>query len=143
MKKLQTRREFIRNTGYVAMGIAFMGCDSEDTDPPSDDGTPDDGTPDDGTPDDGTSDDGTSDDGTTANAAPVWRTIPAQTWTLGVPVYLDLNDYVTDADGDALTLSLDLALPDGVTLNDGVISGTPTTETASATYLVTADDGNG
>ncbi|PVV19379.1 MAG: hypothetical protein B6D78_13585 [gamma proteobacterium symbiont of Ctena orbiculata] len=122
MTKLQTRRQFIRNTGYVAMGIAFMGCGSEDSDPPADDETP--------------------DDGSTNNQAPVWSTIPAQTWTVGVPVYLDLNDYVTDADGDALTISLDSALPNGVTINDGVISGTPSTATASTSYAATADDGN-
>ena len=29
MSKLQTRREFIRNTGYVAMGIVFSGCEPE------------------------------------------------------------------------------------------------------------------
>ncbi|MES9943930.1 MAG: hypothetical protein ABW080_03110 [Candidatus Thiodiazotropha sp.] len=104
-----------------------MGCGSEDTSPPSDDGS---------------SDNGTTDDGTTNNEAPVWSTIPAQAWTVGVPVYLDLNDYVTDADGDALTISLDSALPDGVSINDGVISGTPTAETASASYMATADDGN-
>lgn len=122
MTKLQTRRQFIRNTGYLTMGIAFMGCGSEDSDSPADDETP--------------------DDGSTTNQAPVWRTIPAQTWTVGVPVYLDLNDYVTDADDDALTISLDSALPDGVTLNDGVISGTPTGETDAASYVATADDGN-
>ena len=122
MTKLQTRRQFIRNTGYVAMGIALMGCGSKDSDPPADDETP--------------------DDGSTTNQAPVWSSIPAQTWTVGVAVYLDLNDYVTDADGDALTIALDSALPDGVTLNDGVISGTPTAETASASYMATADDGN-
>ncbi|MES9972377.1 MAG: hypothetical protein ABW092_20280 [Candidatus Thiodiazotropha sp.] len=138
MTKLQTRRQFIRTTGYIAMGITFMGCGSEDTDPPADDGTPDEGTSDEGTPDNGTGDGPTSD-----NQAPVWSAIPAQTWTVGVAVYIDLNDYVTDADGDALTFSLDRALPDGVTLNGSIISGTPTAETASADYTATADDGNG
>jgi hypothetical protein len=57
MSKLQTRREFIRNTGYVAMGIVFMGCDSENPVTPTD------------------------------NQAPVWSAIPAQNWTVGVPVY--------------------------------------------------------
>ncbi|MES9991792.1 MAG: hypothetical protein ABW098_07555 [Candidatus Thiodiazotropha sp.] len=76
------------------------------------------------------------------NEAPVWSTIPAQTWTVGVAVHIDLNDYVTDADGDTLTFSLDQALPDGVTLDGSVISGTPTAETATASYVATADDGN-
>ncbi|MES9991791.1 MAG: hypothetical protein ABW098_07550 [Candidatus Thiodiazotropha sp.] len=102
MSKLQTRRQFIRNTGYVAMGIAFMGCEF---------------------------------------GAPVWSAIPPQTWTVGVPVYLDLNDYVSDPNGDPLTFTLDTPLPDGVTLNGSVISGTPTAATASASYAVTADDG--
>ena len=76
------------------------------------------------------------------NEAPVWSTIPAQTWTVGVAVHIDLNDYVTDPDGDTLTISLDQVLPDGVTLNDGVISGTPSGETDTASYMATADDGN-
>ncbi|MES9943931.1 MAG: hypothetical protein ABW080_03115 [Candidatus Thiodiazotropha sp.] len=69
--------------------------------------------------------------------------IPPQTWTVGDPVHLDLNDYVTDPEGDALTFSLDRPLPDGVTLNGSVISGTPTTATASTSYAATADDGTG
>jgi hypothetical protein len=112
MSKLQTRRQFIRNAGYYAAGIALLGCETGGIDTPTD------------------------------NEAPVWSTIPSQTWTVGVPVYIDLNDYVTDPDDDALTFSLDIALPDGVTLNGSVISGTPTTVTASATYVATADDGN-
>ncbi|MCC7386209.1 MAG: putative Ig domain-containing protein [Deltaproteobacteria bacterium] len=72
--------------------------------------------------------------------APVWRTIPDQTWTVGVPVLLDLRAYVSDADGDTLTLSLSRALPPGLTLRDGVISGTPTQELPPAAFVVSADD---
>jgi hypothetical protein len=134
-RKLQTRRQFIRNAGYMAAGVALFGCGGDNSDSDVDDG--------DGTPTDNDQNDPPTDDGASENEAPVWSTIPAQTWTLGVAVYLDLNDYVTDADGDALMISLDQVLPDGVTLNDGVISGTPTAETALATYVATADDGIG
>jgi hypothetical protein len=118
MNKLQTRRQFIRNLGYGAAGVALLGCGNDDSD-------------------------ATTDGGATPSEAPVWRSIPAQTWIVGVPVYIDLNDYVTDPDDDALTFSLDEALPDGVTLDGSVISGTPTAVTATASYMVSADDGSG
>ncbi len=75
------------------------------------------------------------------NRAPIWQTIPDQTWVVGVPVSLDLADYCTDPDGDALSFSLDLTLPAGLVLVGSVISGTPTAETASTQYMATADDG--
>jgi hypothetical protein len=118
MSKLQTRRQFIRNTGYFAAGVALFGYGCEGGN---------------------TSSDGTETD----NEVPVWRSIPTQAWIVGVPVYIDLMDYVTDPDGDTLAISLDKALPDGVTLNGSVISGTPTAVTPSVQYVATADDGNG
>ena len=118
MNKLQTRRQFICNAGYVAVGVALLGCGGDGGDTPTDGGA-------------------------TNNEAPAWSRIPTQAWIVGVPVYIDLKDYVTDPDGDALAISLDKALPDGVTLNGSVISGTPTAVTASALYVATADDGNG
>jgi hypothetical protein len=121
MSKLQTRRQFIRNTGYVAVGVALFGCGGNGDDVG----------------------DATSDGGVTNNAAPVWSTIPTQVWIVGVPVYIDLNDYVTDPDDDILAFSLDQPLPDGVTLNGSVISGTPTAAIATAQYVVTADDAIG
>jgi hypothetical protein len=117
MSKLQTRRQFIRNAGYMVVGVAFLGC--------GDDGG-----------------DAATDGGATDSQAPLWSRIPTQAWIVGVPIYIDLEDYVTDPDGDALTFLLDKALPEGVTLSGSVISGTPTAATASATYVATADDGN-
>lgn len=75
------------------------------------------------------------------NRAPVWQTIPDQTWVVGVPVSFDLANYCADPDGDALAFSLDLTLPAGLALVGSVISGTPTVEIASTQYLATADDG--
>ena len=118
MTKVQTRRQFIFNAGYAATGLVLLGCGS------------------------GGSDDTSTDSGTTSNQAPSWSTIPAQAWIVGVPVYIDLMDYVSDPDGDTLTFVLDQPLPDGVTLNGSVISGTPTTVTPSANYVASADDGN-
>jgi hypothetical protein len=131
MSKLQTRRQFIRKAGYMAAGLAFLGCggNSGDTATGGDAATCGDAV--------------TGGDAATDGGAPVWSRIPMQSWIVGVPVYIDLKDYVTDPDGDALTISLDKALPEGVTLNGSVISGTPTAVTASALYVATADDGSG
>ena len=123
MSKLQTRRQFIRKVWYMAAGVALLGCG--------------------GNGGDAATDGGATDGGATDGGEPVWSKIPTQAWIVGVPVYIDLKDYVTDPDGDALTISLDKALPEGVTLNGSVISGTPTEVTASAPYVATADDGNG
>jgi hypothetical protein len=78
-------------------------------------------------------------------AEPVWVSVPDQNWVVGQPVNVDLNDYVTDGDGDPLTFSLDEPLPDGVTLNPstGVISGTPTGVFGPTQFVATADDGTG
>lgn len=75
-------------------------------------------------------------------AAPVWDRIPDQHWAVGEPVFLDLAEFVTDPDGDALTFTLgDTQLPPGVTFDGRVISGTPTAEFATTVVDVTADDG--
>jgi hypothetical protein len=74
-------------------------------------------------------------------AAPVWNGPGNQLWAIGQPVLLDLADFVTDPDGDPLQITLDVALPPGVTLNGTVISGTPTAEFPTTQYVVTADDG--
>ena len=71
---------------------------------------------------------------------PVWTTIPVQNWIAGQPVFLDLADYVSDADGDSLTFSLDIALPKGVTLNGSIISGTPEAPMEATSYVASADD---
>ena len=73
-------------------------------------------------------------------AVPVWTTIPNQSWTVGVPVSLNLSAYCTDQDGGTLLYSLDRQLPPGVTLNGSIISGTPTASFAAAPFIATADD---
>jgi hypothetical protein len=77
----------------------------------------------------------------TKAAAPVWTVIPDQTWVVGQPVNLDLRNYCSDADANMLTFVLSGTLPPGVTINSGVISGTPTAEFAASTYVAFADDG--
>ena len=86
---------------------------------------------------------GTGADGgrTGANEPPVWAPIPDQSWVVGVPVHFDLRGFCSDPDGDALTFVLTGTLPAGLTLLDGVIMGTPTEVTASASVTATADDG--
>jgi hypothetical protein len=79
----------------------------------------------------------------TPNNPPEWRRIPTQTWIVGETVYLDLNEYVTDPEGNSLTFFLDIDLPPGVTLNGSVISGTAMAESSVQEYTVTADDGAG
>jgi hypothetical protein len=76
-------------------------------------------------------------------AAPVWATIPDQIWTVGVPVWLDLADFVDDPDGDELVFTLDMALPPGVTLQGSVISGTPSEPFEETVYVASADDAEG
>ena len=107
----------------MVVGVAFLGCGDNGGDTATDGGA--------------------TDSGATDNEAPLWSRIPTQAWIVGVPIYIDLMDYVTDPDGDALAFSLDQPLPDGVTLNGSVISGTPSAATPSAQYMVTADDGTG
>ncbi|MEM9386266.1 MAG: twin-arginine translocation signal domain-containing protein [Pseudomonadota bacterium] len=76
-----------------------------------------------------------------AASLPVWSRVPNQTFAVGQPVMIDLADYVTDADGDALEFSIDLPLPPGLTLTGSVISGTPTAPSQTQQYTVSADDG--
>jgi len=53
-----------------------------------------------------------------ANRAPVWQTVPTITFTQGIASSISIAGYVTDPDGDALTISVNLAvLPAGVTFD--------------------------
>lgn len=81
--------------------------------------------------------------GVLAQAAndPIWQAIPDQTWAVGVPVNFDLADYATSQIGAELLFTLDNALPDGVSLNGSVVSGTPTGTFASSAFIATAEDG--
>jgi len=77
----------------------------------------------------------------TKAAAPVWIAIPDQTWTVGQPVLLDLRNYCSDSDANLLTITLSGALPPGVSISNGVISGTPTAVFTAASFVASADDG--
>jgi hypothetical protein len=52
------------------------------------------------------------------NVAPVWLTVPTITFTLGVPGNISIAAYVSDPNGDALTIVKNVAaLPAGVTFD--------------------------
>lgn len=69
-----------------------------------------------------------------------WATIPALAFTVGVPVDVDLTQYLTDSSGTAV-ITVGAPLPAGLQLTNGVIRGTPTAEAPSQHYTVTADNG--
>lgn len=69
-----------------------------------------------------------------------WAAIPALAFTVGVPVDVDLALYLTDSSG-AAAISVGTPLPAGLQLSNGVIRGTPTAESPSRNYTVTADNG--
>jgi hypothetical protein len=136
-----TRREFMV-AGSVGVAVVVTGCGSEIGGEPDAGG--DGGEPDGGDGDDDDADalgDSGQDEDAGGNRAPQWSTIPDQVWVVGVPVYLDLSEYCSDPDDDDLSFSLDLPLPDGVTMSGSVISGTPTAELAETPFIATADDG--
>lgn len=72
---------------------------------------------------------------------PIWLAIPDQTWAVGVPVNFDLANYATSQIGAELLFSLNKILPNGVSLNGSVISGTPTATFSDSGYIATAEDG--
>ena len=75
--------------------------------------------------------------GLTGLHAPIWTQIPRQFLRRNSAYELDLNDYVDDA------LSFNATgLPAGISLNSGILSGTPTTEqVVFATISATNSDG--
>jgi len=78
------------------------------------------------------------------NRAPVWQTVPTITFTQGVASSISIAGYVSDPDGDALTISMNGSLPSGVTFDAAgkrfVYDGAGTVTTISGIVL-TADDG--
>ena len=78
------------------------------------------------------------------NRAPVWQTVPTITFTQGVPSNISIAGYVSDPDGDALTISMNGLLPSGVTFDAAgkrfVYDGVGTVATIGGIVL-TADDG--
>lgn len=69
-----------------------------------------------------------------------WAPIPSLRFAVGVPVSADVRQYLTDSRGDAV-VSLDRALPLGLSLADGVITGTPAGPATSSDYRAIADPG--
>lgn len=52
------------------------------------------------------------------NGSPVWQTIPTISFTQGFPSSISIAGFVTDPNGDALTIALNsAALPTGVTFD--------------------------
>ncbi len=78
------------------------------------------------------------------NHAPVWNTITDKQATVGVHREIDLHSFVSDADGDALTYSLENAPGDASISNAGLFSMTPVCDDIG-TYrpTVTATDPHG
>jgi hypothetical protein len=87
------------------------------------------------------------------NTAPVWVTPPPEiTFESGVPASINISQYVTDKDGDKLTITLQQIL-DSVLTAAGVsydpstttlrYDGTPVHQTVTGTAVFIADDGRG
>lgn len=80
-----------------------------------------------------------------APAAPVWQPLATITFTEGVASIVSVASYVTDANGDALTLTRNsVALPAGVTFDAAnkrfVYDGLGAVATTTG-HVLTADDG--
>ena len=80
-----------------------------------------------------------------ANHAPAWSPIPDLVFAVGIASSISIADYVSDADGDALTVSLSAGnLPTGVTYDPAskrlVYNGSGPLG-SSAGVVLTADDG--
>ena len=69
-----------------------------------------------------------------------WSEIPDLVFMVGVSAQLDLRGYLMGP-SDGVSVTLDAALPDGLSVADGVLEGTPTAVTPSAQYVASADDG--
>ena len=130
--ELISRRTFV--AGTAAVGLVGCGDSSADLD----------GGADARVNPDGDTADGMNPDGT-ASGAPVWTDVPNIAFVLGVASVFSIAEFVSDPDGDALTLTLnDMPLPAGVTFDaaamefryDGV---GPLAMTSG--HVLTADDG--
>lgn len=79
------------------------------------------------------------------NRAPVWSTIPTIAFAQGIPSSISIADYVTDPDGDPVTIAKNaVTLPVGVTYDAAsksfIYDGSGPVGTTSGNIL-TADDG--
>jgi hypothetical protein len=82
---------------------------------------------------------------TVANFPPVWQTVPTIQFALGVASSVSIASYVSDANGDALTIIKNsAALPSGVTYDAAnkrfVYDGVGAVGVSSG-HVLTADDG--
>ncbi len=82
---------------------------------------------------------------TVANSPPLWQGVPTITFTQGVASNVSIAGYVTDPNGDPLTITLNsAALPPGVSYDAGnkrfVYDGVGPVGLTSGNVLV-ADDG--
>jgi len=83
---------------------------------------------------------------TVANLPPVWQGVPTITFTQGVASSVSIASYVTDPNGDPLTITLSppALLPPGVTYDAGnkrfVYDGVGAVGLTSGNVLI-ADDG--
>lgn len=117
------RRTFLWTTSVGSAGLA-LGCDG--VDPAADGSAP--------APDAG------------GDAGPEvafgWRELPAVVFTVGVPVELDLLPYVQGyPPGAPPAIALESSPPEGLTLEGGVLRGTPTVVAPARDFVATADDG--
>ena len=82
---------------------------------------------------------------TVANVAPEWQVVPTITFTQGIASTISIAAYVTDANGDPLTITWNsVPLPPGVTYDAGnkrfVYDGVGAVGITTGNML-TADDG--
>ena len=74
------------------------------------------------------------------NTAPTLAALPSQTWTVGVPVNVNLASYGADAQG-AITFTA-TGLPAGVSISaTGLLTGTPTAVASSSATITVTDTG--
>jgi hypothetical protein len=78
---------------------------------------------------------------TDVNEAPTASSIADQTAVVDQAFSIDLTSFFNDVDaGDALTYSISGDLPDGITFENGVLSGTATADADTSNITVTATD---
>lgn len=79
--------------------------------------------------------------GSSANQPPTTSGIPSQTILQGQPYQLPLTNYFSDPDQQQLTFSA-TGLPEGLSLNGSVISGTPSATGVSSVTVTAVDPGS-
>jgi hypothetical protein len=124
------RREFLKALTLTTAALAVGGCTgssvsySPTSSSPTSPGTP-------GTP--------------AVNLPPVWQTVPTITFTQGIRSTFSISGFVSDPNGDPLTITKNsAALPPGVTYDSAnkqfVYDGVGTAASTSG-HVLTASDG--